>query len=529
MSIINRIDEFFLLNKNKEQSLFANQETSVVNPHQQSFSVGTTYDSQQKSLQDDRHNSKEKNSFKEDPLSAYKELPNCQKDLKDLTNVKGKIMKIPIKGKDGKLDNQRRRFQLPKMGYLSSSSLQLSSSDDDDGLGTIKESSTEQLVSQKKKEENMLKEPSRIINKAEEEPGNEKREEYKEDRINKIPNEKPEIQQGKNHIMFADIHEAKSVIYLPVAPTAKEALNKEDVGAVVRFAEAQDPLESYKKKKNAEKVDGNQAPQQIEASEKVKEGPLNLALELLKKFPLKQLSLIDKSSFDKNVGNLDHYLDLCCLANQDPVQFYRENFKEDPSKLALEALGKFPLEELRMTLSGFFDRRFNLTHDYLNLCLKAGQDPLQYYKENFTEKQKMLLTNSTAVNLALDQLRDFPLDSLRITMKGFFDRRFNATHEYLSLCTRANKDPLQYYNENLNKKQNEKVAHDSCTAKASAIVKEDPAKVALEQLGKFPLGDLRITLKGFFDRRYNVTHAFLDLCQKAGKDPLQYYYENLKR
>jgi len=100
MSIINRIDEFFRLNKNKEQSPIANQGTAFVNPHQRSFSVGTTYDSRQKSLQGEKE---EKNGFKEDPLSAYKELPNCQKDLKDLTNVKGKITKIPIKGKDGKL------------------------------------------------------------------------------------------------------------------------------------------------------------------------------------------------------------------------------------------------------------------------------------------------------------------------------------------------------------------------------------------------------------------------------------------
>jgi len=218
------------------------------------------------------------------------------------------------------------------MGFLSSSSLQLSSSDDDEDLDSIKESSTEQLVSQKKEEHNMVKEPSRIANKAKEEPVQGKREEEcKEDRINKIPNGKPEVQQGKNHIMFADIHEAKSVIYRP-ASAAKEVINKDDLEPVRQFAEDQDPLESYKKKKNAEKVNGNQVPQQGLASEKPKEGSLNLALELLNKFPLEQLSLMDNGSFDKDVGNLQHYLDLCCLANQDPVQFYREGFKEDPSR-----------------------------------------------------------------------------------------------------------------------------------------------------------------------------------------------------
>ncbi len=329
MSIINRIDEFFRLNKNKEKP----SEISLVNPHQRSFSAGTTTnDSQLKSLQDEGKTNKDKDDLKENPLSAYKENPNCQKDVKDLTNVKGIITKIPIKERDGRSLNKAKRFQQPKRRYLSSSSFRFSSDDED--LEPIKESSTEQLTSQNKKEQNMMKEPPTIINKPKEEFVKGKREEYKEDRINKIP----EVQQGKNQIMFADIHEAKSEIYRPAVPVAKEVIKKEVLEPVIRFADNQDPLESYKKKKNVENLNVCQPPQHVFKNEKAKEGPLNLALELLKKFPLEQLSLMEDGSFDKNVGSFQHYEDLCCLANQDPVQFHKQNLKEDPSKLALKAL-----------------------------------------------------------------------------------------------------------------------------------------------------------------------------------------------
>jgi len=50
----------------------------------------------------------------------------------------------------------------------------------------------------------------------------------------------------------------------------------------------------------------------------------------------------------------------------------------------------------------------------------------------------------------------------------------------------------------------------------------------MEHLKKFPLKELTITKKGNFDKRYKLTLSYLDFCEKANKDPEQYYKENLK-
>ena len=51
----------------------------------------------------------------------------------------------------------------------------------------------------------------------------------------------------------------------------------------------------------------------------------------------------------------------------------------------------------------------------------------------------------------------------------------------------------------------------------------------MEQLKKFPLKELRITKKGDFDVRSQLTHIYLDLCKKADQDPLDFYYKNCSK
>jgi len=66
--------------------------------------------------------------------------------------------------------------------------------------------------------------------------------------------------------------------------------------------------------------------------------------------------------------------------NSPPLIFV----EQDPS----EELKNFPLEKLRITKNKRFDLRFNISHEFLALCLKAHKDPMQFYEENFEREEE---------------------------------------------------------------------------------------------------------------------------------------------
>jgi len=217
---------------------------------------------------------------------------------------------------------------------------------------------------------------------------------------------------------------------------------------------------------------------------------------------------------------------------------------------ALESLKKFPLDRLIRTKDNRFDMRHRTTQEYFDLCGKAGRDPFVYYKENY--KQVIVNTNIESENKKVSQgkipnkralslrsnnelrkLQIFPLEELRMTKKGFFDKRYKLTQNYLDLCEKADQDPFKYYNENLESKENNDI-HQRKLLKSSSLevlanVKEKPSEIlALKKLEEFDLDELKITKKGFFDQRFKRTHAYLELCKEANKDPLLYYKQNIK-
>ena len=126
----------------------------------------------------------------------------------------------------------------------------------------------------------------------------------------------------------------------------------------------------------------------------------------------------------------------------------------------------------------------------------------------------------------MEQLKKFPLKELTITKKGNFDKRYKLTQSYLDLCEKANQDPLRYYHENCKKEQ--QVIVQSVQERNKLKEASDEEEDVLEELEEFPLGELVITKKGFFDKRYKLTQQYLELCEKAGQDPLEYYHENME-
>jgi len=261
-----------------------------------------------------------------------------------------------------------------------------------------------------------------------------------------------------------------------------------------------------------------------------------LDLERLECFPFGQLRITLKGFFNLRYDVTHEYLSLCKKFKKDPLDYYHEKYTQkleivdgDVSMMALEKLENFPFEKLKITLKGFFDMRYNVTSEYLNLCASVKKDPLEFYNEKYIQKQNQRADVEKVKESAvgLEELKSFPLDDLKFTSSGFFDRRYNLTKRYLELCQTANQDPLEYYHEALKKKAQEKCCEkgmcDSCYAK------DDGLDQILEELKKFPLMDLKMTEKGFFDRRFRVTKDYLNLCTKAGRDPLNYYIENFNR
>jgi len=532
MSVINRIDEILRFNKNKDKPSVSNTESYLfVEPHSSS-SVGTT-------------NIPISNFQQTNPLENYTRHPDSHgvapRVVKDFVSPKIKGKECPLRG----IGDKGKLISVKRTEYYSSSSLNLSSDDDP---GPIREISTEQLASQNNQQKFKTDQKGgvREIQVAENIKRRldltKKEEDYGDDRLELQENNSNEKVQDRSQLELEDIHQTESEIFLREDAVSRYS---QETRSIERYQDStlsksseenskqykQDPLGAYHRNskqsiikscpvQNCEQVFENS--KRVKSDIVMKENQTDRALESLKTIPLEQISLTSAGSFETNVGITQHYLDLCYMADKNPLRYYHENYKgekkfrntnevgEEQKFLALEKLRKFPLEELRVTMAGLFDKRFKLTHDYLELCIAAKIDPVKYYEENFLQIQKQLVVSAGA----LEELKSFRLEDLRVTMNGSFDKRFNVTHEYLKLCLKAKKDPLQYYNENYTQKQK----NNSCINSA-----------ALDELRKFPLETLTMTKKGFFDRRFNVTHSYLDLCTKANKDPFHYYHENIKR
>ena len=132
---------------------------------------------------------------------------------------------------------------------------------------------------------------------------------------------------------------------------------------------------------------------------------------------------------------------------------------------------------------------------------------------------------------ALEELRKFPLRELKMTEGKLFDTRRTFTKKYLALCEEAGQDAKSYYYNEIYKSEKQGIDGDkkeSSLEKTGRDEDDDGSEAALRELKKFPLKELKITKDKLFDKRFTLTKIYLDLCEKAKKDPEQYYKENLK-
>lgn len=220
-------------------------------------------------------------------------------------------------------------------------------------------------------------------------------------------------------------------------------------------------------------------------------------------------------------------------------------------KRALENLSKFPLDKLNIVDGRFFDGECRLTLPYLNLCAQANKSPVQYYRDNHIKKPKTKtstkqvkasgnnskVTGDTDIDIAevKEMLQNLSLKEVKITKSGTFDKKDNTTCLYLDLCKIARKDPVKFYTKKYSAKEQNVGFHEKRSKKETSLRKFDSnssesigknastSASALKELKKFPLENLKTTKDGFFDKRSNLTQAYLDLCAKARENPLKYY------
>ncbi len=131
---------------------------------------------------------------------------------------------------------------------------------------------------------------------------------------------------------------------------------------------------------------------------------------------------------------------------------------------------------------------------------------------------------------ALEELKNFPLKELKMTKENYFDMRKKLAKEYLNLCEEAGEDAKSYYYNEMYKSEKQVIAEEKKeNGLEKASNEENKMKEeALKELKKFPLNELKMTKDKLFDKRLKQTKAYLDLCEKAQKDPEQYYKENFK-
>jgi len=117
------------------------------------------------------------------------------------------------------------------------------------------------------------------------------------------------------------------------------------------------------------------------------------------------------------------------------------------------------------------------------------------------------------------RLEEFSLEDLVLTKAGKFDGRSRETKEYLSLCESADVEPYKYYEENIHKQsvQNHYEQEEE--------IQNGGNQDALAKLRDFPLSSLKVTKDNTFDMRKSNSKEFLALCEDAGVDPMEYYFE----
>jgi len=124
-------------------------------------------------------------------------------------------------------------------------------------------------------------------------------------------------------------------------------------------------------------------------------------------------------------------------------------------------------------------------------------------------------------NIAKQRLEEFSLEGLILTKAGKFDGRSRETKEYLSLCESADVEPYQYYEENIHKQPVQNYQEEEEEEEIQNEVNQE----AWTKLKEFPLSSLKITKDNSFDMRKGSSKEFLALCEYAGVDPMQYYFE----
>jgi len=231
-----------------------------------------------------------------------------------------------------------------------------------------------------------------------------------------------------------------------------------------------------------------------------------------------------------------------------------ENSDDVDQEIARRRLGEISLKDLPMTKADKFDNRSRDVKEYLSLCQSADVNPYEYYEENLNKKPQPVPHRSPQKlhkgkdQTALRELKDFPLDSLRWTQQNTLDMRVNTCKEFVALCENVGVDPLQYFFENFSDEQEQEEEPQSIREQPKSPVsyeksekifrpvyqptdglrrEESDREAALRKLRDFPLNELHITKKDLLDMRRNNSKDFLMLCDNAGVDPMEYYFEHM--
>ncbi len=225
-----------------------------------------------------------------------------------------------------------------------------------------------------------------------------------------------------------------------------------------------------------------------------------------------------------------------------------ENSNDVDPETARRRLGEISLKDLPMTKTGKFDGRSREVKDYLSLCTSADVEPYEYYQENLNKKPEPVphrgpqKLNKGKDQTALKELKNFPLNSLKWTQSNTLDMRANSCKEFKTLCETVGVDPEQYFLENFSdeqEQQTESIREQPKSPKSEKSLRpvyqphdglrrvESDQEAALRKLRDFPLNELHITKKNLLDMRRNNSKDFLMLCDNAGVDPMEYYFEHM--